>query len=166
MRVMSLPEASLSQGIGRMAKWESQHGSGLAAGPSVAVQAGRNEIQDTECLRPRNTRVWLFCDTRERSEEPRRRRRRTMRSQRCWASHWRERGAVDEGAALITQYGRVARGACRAACLDLFGCGCLPGAVRFREGRSGMPGWSYYYPPVWSLRLRPFGLGRSPHVRH
>jgi hypothetical protein len=128
-----------------MAKWESQHGSGLAAGPSVAVQAGRNEIQDTECVRPRNTRVWLFCDTRERSEEPRRGRRRSMRSQRCWASHWRERGAVDEGAALITQYGRV---------------------VRFWEGRSGMPGWSYYYPPVWSLRLRPFGLGRSPHVRH
>lgn len=36
------------------------NGSGLAAGMSVAVQAGCNKIQDTECVRPRNTRVWLL----------------------------------------------------------------------------------------------------------
>lgn len=40
-------------GIGR-------HGGGLAAGPSVAVHVGCNKIQDTECVRPRNTRVWLL----------------------------------------------------------------------------------------------------------
>lgn len=37
-----------------------EHGSDLAVGPSVAVQVGCNKIQDTECVRPRNSRVWLL----------------------------------------------------------------------------------------------------------
>lgn len=35
-----------------------QIGMAAAVWPRVAVQAGCNKIQDTECVRPRNTRVW------------------------------------------------------------------------------------------------------------
>lgn len=50
------PKAALPKGLAGGL----EHGSGLAVGPSVAVQVGCNKIQDTECVRPRNTRVWLL----------------------------------------------------------------------------------------------------------